>query len=91
LEPGASAELRIEQQQEEETVEDEIEELLYGAKLYTPDHDTTRGTYPYLSNIDSVLADAVRERFENRKALDTRLQEVDDARTLFEFFNGNGT
>lgn len=91
MEPGASAELRIEQQQEEETVEDEIEELLYGAKLYTPDHNTTRGTYPYLSNIDSVLADAVRERFENRKALDTRLQEVDDARTLFEFFNGNGT
>jgi hypothetical protein len=89
LEPGASAELRIEQQQEEETVEDEIEELLYGAKLYTPDHNTTRGTY--LSNIDSVLADAVREKFENRKTLDTRLQEVDDARTLFEFFNGNGT
>jgi len=38
-----------------------------------------------------VLADAVREKFENRKTLDTRLQEVDDARTLFEFFNGNGT
>ncbi|ELK52800.1 hypothetical protein D320_13284, partial [Haloferax sp. BAB-2207] len=89
LEPGASAELRIEQQQEEETVEDEIEELLYAAKLYTPDHNTTRGTY--LSNIDSVLADAVRDKFENRKTLDTRLQEVDDARTLFEFFNGNGT
>jgi len=31
------------------------------------------------------------EKFENRKTLDTRLQEVDDARTLFEFFNGNGT
>mgnify|MGYP000026498972 FL=1 len=89
LEPGASAELRIEQQQEEETVEDEIEELLYAAKLYTPDYNTTRGTY--LSNIDSVLADAVRDRFKNRKTLDTRLQEVDDARTLFEFFNGNGT
>lgn len=82
-------ELRIEQQQEEETVEDKIEELLYSANLYTPEHGTTRGTY--LSNIDRVLADAVAEKFEDRITLETPLQEVDDARALFEFFNGNGT
>ena len=88
LGPDADPELRIEQQQEEEAVEDEIKELLHSAGIYTPNHGTSRGTY--ISDIERVMAEAVSEKFENRKTLETRLQEVGDARKLFEFFNGNG-
>jgi hypothetical protein len=88
LGPDADPQLRIEQQQEEEAVEDEIEELLHSADIFTPEHGTSRGTY--IQDIDRVMAEAVSEKFENRKTLETRLQEVDDARKLFEFFNGNG-
>jgi hypothetical protein len=89
LGPDADPQLTIEQQQEEEAVEDEIEELLHSADIFTPNHGTTRGTY--IHDIERVMAEAVAEKFQNRKTLETRLQEVDDARTLFDFFNGNGT
>lgn len=88
LGPDADPELQIEQQQEEEAVEDEIEELLHSADIFTPDHETSRGTY--INDIERVMAEEVSDKFKNRKTLETRLQEVDDARKLFEFFNGNG-
>lgn len=80
-------EYRLQRQTLQEEIEDTIQERLNDARVYTPTRESAYGSY--LESFDEVIAEAVDEKFPNRKNIERSLQ-LDDLEALIEFFQEDG-
>jgi hypothetical protein len=83
-----SPEHRLQQQDMQREIEDELDERLEGAAVYLPQREASYGTY--IEELDTAVATAVGEKFPNRKNIDHSLQ-VEDLQDLIDFFQEGGS
>jgi hypothetical protein len=80
-------EYRIRQGTLEEEIEDTVKDRLNDGRVYVPTRETAYGSY--LESFDEAVAEAVAEKFPNRKTIERPIQ-LDDLDSLIDFFDGNG-
>jgi hypothetical protein len=79
---------RLQRQTMQEDLEDELRDRLHEAKVYNPRRDASYGTY--LETLDEAFADAVDEKFPDRKTIERSIQH-DDLEDLTDFFQDDGS
>jgi len=80
-------ELKEQERELEREVEEGIEKELKNAKIYTASDDSSLGTYE--EDFEGLILREIRSKFPDRKSLSIGLREIDDARKMAQFFDGD--
>jgi len=80
-------ELKEQERELEREVEERIEKELKNAKTYTTTESSSLGSYE--EDFEDLVLREIRSKFPDRKSLSIGLREIDDARKMAQFFNGD--
>ena len=80
-------ELKEQERELEREVEERIEKELKNAKIYTTSESSSLGSYE--EDFEDLILREIRSKFPDRKSLSIGLREIDDARKIAQFFDGD--